>query len=550
MAADKENTGVPGKGSNKNDSGKEQVKKRQPRKNKNKNKGVPKPPQKPAKTEPLQCIWGSKDKKAAEMLVMNLLDTKCPQKLARPMPVKSNAQLNAGEWRLTSAANYVGVVMRPDPFNFLEITTEIADGAQFSTVPEQNEDIQLLCSNTHEGINGTVPHAIAYQLPIYLTDNTYLRGQRVESGLGGGVVPISFDSTKNAQPYLVGFSGLAIPTATQFVFNVINNGSVAINARAQIAIVDTANPAFYAGDLGSITAIGANAAGVCAVTTSAVRDSTEANKLLVMIVQISCQSGSGFVRYRDLAFTLPDVNVSSAPYVIAFTSSTQVLTIGEACFGFDTKEQRDLDALYSQAELWAPVCCNATFNVSQELKDAGGRFQTSYLPSFVYKNLKVDLDKQWTQIANYKRSYPVAETEFRLGGQGSWIGARIADYEFRSPASRTGVRLFEAESMPSLHFIANKVSAAAEASYYFNFAAAFEVQTVNPTINCTLGPCSLELMPYFLALATASDKLVGENPSHIDRLKRIVKAVVSDPRFINAGKFLLKSGLTGLMTLM
>lgn len=488
------------------------------------------------KADKMAAILTGKENGALKQTIYNMLECEEPVQLCRPIPVRSLPVHYEGQIKFDTDDEYAEVRTRPDPFNFVEITTQIGAATSISSAP--NEDIASLCTNDREGAAAT-KRQIDYQLPILLADGDFLRPVFTEYDATPIGVQIIF-AGGTAQSIASGFHGFGIASGAVLTYSVVNNGPVNAQVSVELFKINTVSKASSV--IGSGTSLNCAANGAANPTlTVGTLTAFSPDEICVFSLGIVSGGGAGTtVRFKDIEFaptTLTGFSVSGA-------YSTEVYTLGQAVYGKGDARATTLDDFFKNCLLWAPVGQSSRLNVRQQVNDAGGYFLASSLPSFVTKELSPVPSKAWQDIVAYGRSYPVKEPiPFRDGSHGTWVPARMQDWEFRAPFTTTEYKLREEASMPSVVLIGQKASATASVKYMFDFNVNFEIQSLNPLVTMKLGPSSPVFMMQFLALASANSDLVGENPKHIERLRKLALKIASNPHVRSAFKWAITDGL-------
>lgn len=482
-------------------------------------------------------ILNNKESKALTDVLYNMLEHDKPMRLVRPVPVRSVEGHYAGQIRFDTQNEYVEVRTRPDPRAFVEITTQTT--STLATLPV--EEINNIYSGPG-GSNSTSTRFLCYQEPAILADGTYIRPSFAETNNSGGTLESFYgDAVLNLAS---GFHGLSMPVASVLTLGITNDGPNNATVGINIFKVNTNTKAQTLIQAGATLTAAANGAAAPTITMASAA-TPAADEILVIAVSVVASVPGQFVRFRDLTIS-PTVYTG---FVTADVYSVSSFTIGQAVYGKSDARAGILDSFFTNSLLWAPVGMSSRLNVRQQVNTAGGLMLAAYLPSFVMDQTSATPSKAWEDIVAYKRSYPVKDAlPFRTGAHASWIGMRIQDYEFRGMINQPEYQRREAASLPVNVFIAQKASSDTEViRYFFDFQVNFEVQSINPLVTAKLGPCSPDFLAQFLALCALHDLLVGENPLHIDRIKKLVKKIASDPRVRQAAKFAIEEGVPFLL---
>jgi hypothetical protein len=453
------------------------------------------------------------------------------KKLDRPISCLSHPKLCTGQVIWDSSAVYQEVIVTPDPFNFLTLIRSTGTSGSVVLGAGVEEDFALLNSNDTPAtiLSGTSVNW-TMQVPLPLGSDLSLESTLLEGvpDVAGsrfyGFLP--FDNSVNLQTCAsYPLQQLAATTYTMAFRNRIQTTQV---VQAFVGKISKSTKVYTEFNVGGATnALPAQLTN-CTVTVAGAFNSTADEQLVIGVRQVL----SGTHKVND--FGIEFVNVDKTLTTTNATNTTEVYSIGDAVYGKTSGEAAQLDALFSEANLWSPVALSALFNVDQLLKDAGGRFQVALLPSFIQQKLPTALEDTWNAVAGLSRSYPVAEAPYTNGSHGSWVGMRIQDYEWRKPFERTKVRNYDANSLPILHFISRQVSNTTSFKYYLSFHCCLEVQTVDPRIDMTWGASPSSLVPQLMSLfAKHGEELVGHNPDHFQRIKSLAKKAWADPTIRN-----------------
>lgn len=486
-------------------------------------------------TDKMASILNGAESKALNDVIYNLLEAEKPQQLVRPVPVRSVEGHYAGQIRFDTNDEYVEVRVRPDPKSFCEITTQTT--SPVSSIP--TEEVGNIYSGPG-GANSAAKRYVCFQEPVILQDGTFVRPTPAESANTVGIM----ESFYNDQVLAIatGWHGLQLANGAVLTINVINNGGSNASVEIQLFKVNTVSRAQTLLQVGPTVIAAANAAATATITAT-VAYAIAQDEILVVAIGVLASVAGSFVRFRDLTFTPTIFSGITATDVYSTTN----YTIGQAVYGKSDDRATVLDAFFTEALLWAPVSLSSRLNVRQQVNTAGGLMLAAYLPSFVMSQTSTTPSRAWEDIVAYKRSYPVKDSlPFRTGAHASWVGMRLQDYEFRGQFSQPSYLRRDAESLPLNVFIAQKASTD-PVRYYFDFQVNFELQSVNPLVTAKPGPCSPDFLAQFLAMCACHELLVGENPSHIERLKKLVKKITSDPRVRSAAKFALVEGVPFLL---
>lgn len=479
----------------------------------------------------------SAEAKWAKEYVLQLLWPTKPLKLVRPIPVRSFPYFKRGEIIFTSANKYTEVQFRPNPWRFIELKEDVASSTvnftdnQYVTSYNKADDQQFTL------LNGTT-HYLSFANNLSTTDGTIIQYETKDQPAGATnyVCVLNGDEVTNG---LNGYSSMTC--AGQLVGSIRNNTPRSLTVAFDVVIQNSDESIATTISGGTSTVLSGQILGITSASLSGVSCSSTQN--FVPLVRVV--NGSGFsVFLKDLEISL---GAPTQPLIQTAAAVTKVYTFGSALYPSNDELAAKVMEAFSESQLWSPVAMACLYNVTQELAKAGGKFSSSYLPSFVSGQIPEDFEEAWQTLATWATSYPHYEGDFVTGAHASWIGARILDYEFLRPYQRDQVLDYEAISLPSDVFMSNSAAQTSSFTYYITFAAAFEIQTLSPNFTCTLGPASTLLMPQFLSLAAASNDLVGENPSHMKRLKSLANKIFSDPTVQQGFKTLAGAGLSALM---
>lgn len=485
----------------------------------------------------LEPYWAltSKEKKFAQEWLLNMLDPKKAFKMPRPFPALSYADFQTGEIFFDTEALYMQITTKPDPFELVLIKKL---GASTSVVISEDlvEDFRVLNSKSPNATILSGTHTFGLQMPLPLTNGHFL--EPVRSFIKTPPNPVyGFVNGQVEEGSLFGYKGLTVPTA-DISCVCTNRSSASVSARVQWIIFDE-----------SENIVSVNSGLQVLVTAGGINNCILSQVGLPMAttdqftcIAIAIDPNPNHAPINDFSIglrTLTGVNVVEPV-------STESWTLGQAVYGKQTPDSVILDEIVSGCELWSPVAMSTKCNIDQQLNAAGGRYQSSYLPSFIQAKMPDVIETAWTFIDGRKRSYPVAETPFVVGSQASWVGQRILDYEFRQPFKQSFTQAWQREALPETIIIASKVSAEATVKYRLDFAIVYEMQTTHPAYVMTTGPCSAEFQGLMCAYAASHALLVGENPSHVTRLKKLAKQLTDNPDVQRVFKGLLAAGLAAL----
>lgn len=467
--------------------------------------------------------------------LMNLLDPTEKFKFPRPIPVLSAADIKSGQIFFNTQSDYVEAIVRPDPFELIAITQlGITSHVDITGISDFGEDFRIYNSADPQaeiGPGGT--HHFGLQLSLPLTNGKYLDATLVRTSADASESYFMFQSIQDGGLY--GYRGILPPTAPISIrftnrSQQLVNVSVDWQTRGPTGIVLTTTPG---------TPIPCSANTTQTVSSAAVAGMAPAPADSYSFIVVTINNPGVAVEINNFSFVVSALTGVETVSPI----STEYWTLGEAAYGKNNQDAAILDQIIEQCLLWSPCGLSTKFNVDQKVNDAGGRFQTAYLPSRISNQLPGDFDQQWQFIEGRKASYPVAETPFMVGAQGSWLGGRIQDYEFRKPFSLSKFILLELDSTPMVHFLTKKVASEATITMRLDWNLAFEIQTTHPAYTMTPGLFHAELCGLLGYLAANSSLLVGENPSHTKRLAQLAKQTLAHPMVQKAFKELFTLGL-------
>lgn len=467
-------------------------------------------------------------KKQSLSFVKALLDAERPIRLPRPIPARTYPIVKTGEILFTTTKDYLMVQARPDPFNLFEISSE----ASTQNIPVANylqNFATLLADDQQETLLSGAARIMAWSGNFQVSDTVTVATIHKYSPAG------QIWQTEINGRATEGYYGLTGVTTVGSWNNLLTNkSSRAVNARGGWAILSVDNVLLTGPTFGLTTAVGANS--TVALNFAAVPASVPANAALTWLLEITPTGGN--VMLTDFVWALQvstAMITTSAPIVEHFT-------IGRAIYPNDMILANKMDTAFAGCFLWAPAAMSVTINTTQVLKDAGGRFQASFMPSYIDGYIGEDYAKTWSSIQAFKNSYPVAQSNFERGTHGSWLGQRIEDYAFKRPIDPEQVDTIQ-NGLPRLIFIANKASDTSSITYRIDFAVNIEIQTVDPNYTMGLGPGSPDVMAFCLSLLADNHDLVGCNPDHIQRILKLAKRVAGNPVFQSAVKTLLMTGI-------
>lgn len=481
----------------------------------------------------------SKNEKAiVKEYVTQLLWPTRPIKLVRPIPVRSFPYFKSGEITFSSAVKYTEIQFRPHPWRFIELKAQ----ADLSTVNFTDKDYttnpnEILPANANPTFTPSSTHSICFYDNLQTTSGTEI--QIVGKSVPGLSSVGAFFLDEFNYDNVTGWPGLTCAGALQAI--VTNNSSKTVTVALDCYIINSDETVSQTVTSGT-TSLGPGA--ITTITSASLAALTcTPDQLFVPAVRIVNSAGANCY-LKDFIFRLSDATSS---LIATSVPTSKLYSFGEALYPTNPDLANTVMEAFSGSNLWSPVAMACLYNVSQQLAQAGGKFAASYLPSFISTEIPDDFADAWSFLNTIKASYPHYEGDLVTGAHASWLGARIDDYSFVRPFERDHVLEYEALSLPSDVFMSNVVSTSTNFQYYITFAAAFEIQTISPNFTCTLGPSSVILMPQMLAMMAASDALVGENPSHMQRIANVVRRIVADPTVQQGFKTLAGAGLAALL---
>lgn len=482
------------------------------------------------------------DKKIVKKYAMEILHPSAAVDIPRPIPQVSHKGFYSGQLIIDSDADSMSVIVTPDPFNFMILNTRT--DANLESDPNFPEyDLANAGANDAGNIfyASVTPYNTTFTYPYPFTWNNGRYCVPQVSAAYGSTDYIALDNNDLRLNRVNCFQNVVAKAGT-YPFLIANLGQGTITAQSVLGRVQ-ADGTIIVDYLGDEETISAGETNDSALTLAAdvLADTTISGASIFMGVKVNLVSIAGF-RWEDLVM-IPSVLFES----LDSTVTTRVYTIGEASYPGNSARAEQLDQMFSECMLYAPVAASTVINVTQVLRDRGGNFLAAYLPS----NLAIptDPDLAWNDIKSYSRSYPVKSQEFMLGAHATWVGARIQDYEFRRPFRQEFWQIANWQSLPKTVLIAQRAKSAdsSVARYYIDFRAAFAIQTLDPRIELTLSPSCPNFCALFLSLVVNHDLLVGENPDHLKRLLELATKIANDPRVEQLAKFGLTKVLPSLM---
>jgi hypothetical protein len=475
----------------------------------------------------------SRELAVARQYVDNFLYPTKPFKLVRPIPVRSYSFFKEGEILFDDVDSYSEIQMQPDPWHFIRIKRRTA-----SSVVSFNQEYTTSYTNAGQTtFTPTSTHRIGLCSNLSTTTDQIIECQNRVFSAGGVLVYTNFNG--HVENGSCGYYGLDTTGTITLSFTSYSEYSVGV--AVDLYVVNPDETLAYT--LLNAATVSLPARGSVTKASETFTYTVSSDQFLMITGRIY-NPGPNNVFLKDFTISLVG---SSAPLSTEATITSDEYTLGRALYPNDVQSQEVVMDLFNGSQLWGPVAMAALLNVTQELQSAGGKFKAAYLPSFIQDKLPLDFQEEWSQISSYKASYPVFEGPYAKGVQATWVGQRIEDYQFRKPFNSEGANEFEAKSFPLDVFMANKASTTSSAKYFLQFSVVFELQTTNPLCTMTLGPSSTNLLPQMLAHAVASDHLIGENPSHVERLKKLALKIMSDPVVRQSFKALAGAGLAALL---
>lgn len=479
--------------------------------------------------------------KIAKEYVSQILWPTRPIKLIRPIPVRSYAYFKHGEITFESSAKYNSVEFRPDPFRFIELKQDAAaNTVSFAT--SYSVDWNEKNADEDTFLAGSV-HYLCFDNELNTTSGTVIPNAHAFTGVN---TDVAFWGPETSEEYVTGYYGMTCAGVLQVTATNRTPLTCTFSVDVRVYNKGTDNTWTLSNQIVGPTAMVLTGGSVSLNSSNLTSLTCTSNQLFVPVLRVTCSTGN--IMLKDLVQTLYG---SSASLIATGAPASKLYTFGDALYPNNADLAAKVMDAFNSCLLWSPVAMACLYNVQQELSKAGGKFAISYLPSNVQDHIPEEFASAWSTLATWATSYPHAETQFSEGAHATWIGARIDDYAFRKPSPENTVTDYAALSMPSDIFISNRTStdAASKFQYYITFAACFEIQSLSPNWTMELGPSSTVLMPQLIAMTAASDDLVGENPSHVQRLKRLATQIVSNPVVQQGFKSLAGAGLTALMAL-
>lgn len=485
------------------------------------------------------------ERKAVSDYAMELLHPTKGVDIMRPFPVKCAKFFQSGQISLESDANAISVVTTPDPFHFALITSENSSGMAVTDYP-LNDLADLNVDDGDATPPGVVNIGYPHMTPIELSNGKWLRPIVVVARTEL-FTPISIQNHRFIEHSATAFEELFVADETVLTWQFTNRSIATLSIRAFIGLS-------VAGEIVDLTfgsASNVSPNGTITIQQLTDRDyiaqTSSTGRRLILGVEVVSATGGSF-RWEQIAYKLMSAVVPIQAYAGAIVA--EPLTFGQAMYYNDPGLAAKVDALFTESFLWSPVACSTIVNAVQVLKDKGGEFRSAWLPSNAY-DLPPGPTAAWSTLAAYQRNYPGAITPFVKGSQATWVGARIADYEFRRPFREPFWLAFENSALPKTVIIAQRApgeaGVVAPCRYYIDFRATFAVQTMNPTVTMTQSAVCPDFCMMFLAFVVNNQLLVGENPDHLKRLWQIAKTFAGDPRVQGIVKTGLKTALPLIM---
>lgn len=464
--------------------------------------------------------------------------------IPRPIPAAVHRAHFSSQLIVDSDTDSLMFEIKPDPFKFIR-----QFGVRRTAVPgvgalrsidfsEAGDDDAL-----YREIIGTTDEAWFYPFGAELTDGTRVPMRSIGNIGGVGTIAntsfVGWSGNDFRYDTANGWNGITVPGHTATIA-IGNTGTSTITCSAMLVSVNAAGDvSVYAASGAAVVISGQNQA----TTTIVVPAGSFPEDLLCLAVRITNVAVTEF-RWEDLVIAPTAIQINAATGHL----SQKTYTLGQASYPSDAKLANDLDSLFADAQLYAPVACSSVINVTQVLRDQGGNFLAAYMPSRT--SVSPDPDVAWNTLNTLSRSYPVATNHFLKGAHASWVGARIQDYEFRRPFQNQDWAELNYQSLPSTYLVAQRAVSAdvSTARYYLDFSVAFAIQTFDPKLTMVFEPAFPTFLPLFLSLVAAHGFLVGENPDHLTRLKQLAIKVASDPRVQDLVRIGLAKALPLLMS--
>lgn len=469
----------------------------------------------------------ARDKKMIKEYTQQLLHPTRGVDIPRPIPSTNRKAHFSSQLLVDSDTDSIMFQIKPDPFNFIRqfsVRRSVLNGTgslRRLAFEEAGDDDAVYVDNI-----GAIDEMFSYPWRVDLVDGTHIPAQSYRRNTASGVLANTFCigwlGSDLEYDYVNGWQNVTVPAQTANI-TIGNVGPSTITVSVVFfTITENGALAPVAASSPSSVIVGQSQS---AISVTLPLTSVSGTTLLGFGLKISNISVGNF-RWEDIIMDPTTLHVNAETDHLY----TKTYTLGQACYPNDNRKAGELDSLFSECQLYAPVACSTVLNVTQVLRDQGGNFLAAYLPTRTV--LPPDPDDAWIVATTLGRSYPVATNHFAKGCHASWVGARIQDYEFRRPFTQAEWTDLNYQSLPSTFLIGQRAVSAdvSTARYYLDFSVAFAVQTFDPKINMEFSPAFSSFMSLFLSLVTAQDLLVGENPDHLTRLKQLAIRVASDPR--------------------
>jgi len=187
----------------------------------------------------------------------------------------------------------------------------------------------------------------------------------------------------------------------------------------------------------------------------------------------------------------------------------------------------------------------ALWNVTQELKDAGGQFLCGYMPGYTYSALPSTDPERWEYIL--ANPYPSYNGKFVDGVHGSWIGQRFEDYSWKKFLTNPELEAANDNMSPFLIFMANKIALETRVTYRLDLRVSFDMQTIDRTQTCVPPMAAAGLLEAIVAMAAISKPVGANKTEHLQTVMKIAKNIAGNPMVQDAFSALLKSGVAALL---
>jgi hypothetical protein len=472
-----------------------------------------------------------------EQLAFNMLEAEEPMQLCRPTPKRTVACHYKGQRNDQTSDEWFQVELQPHPSLFMAVTKQVGNDVALATTQqvERNEDIY---DSSRYTIAGATTRHFAYQYPVGVTDGSFIRVDESAYDEQQGITFSGTDGVPKDDP-VPGFSGLKWGNNAVLAFKVNNNGPTPFACNPLVmAINKNTRVSRSISSSGAQTAVGAHTSVVTTANPIGAVTQPSPDEIVCFCLVVTT-TGTNIVKFVDIDFEPVLTN-----FLADDAYSVETFTLGQAVYGKDDERAIILDDFFLNSKQWGPIALSARLNISQELKDAGGKFLAALLPGDISSSLSPLPEEAWQQIVAFGRSYPVAEPlPFAEGCHGSWVPMSWSDFEMRKFERDESARLIEVNKMPRVVLIARKASAESIGKYMIDFQANFEVVSLNPLVTLTLGPSSPQFLSLYLALVSANMNLVGENPKHLERLWKIAQDVASNKELRAAASWAMKNGV-------